>query len=79
MASSATTSHATTDRGGGLIWRIEINRRRKADGGWSYHWLYRFGSGRDRRAIYGGTIDRLIALNPTRWKQYTEATDGKER
>jgi len=57
-----------------VAWRIEINRRRKSGGGWSYHWLYRFGSGRDRTAIYGGTIDRLIALNPARWAAYQENT-----
>jgi hypothetical protein len=68
--SNATTNQdATTDRPG-LVWRIEINRRRKADGSYSYHWLYRFGSGSDRRAVYGGTIDELMALNPARWQSY---------
>jgi hypothetical protein len=67
---------ATTERRA-LAWRIEINRRPKADGGYSYHWLYRFGSGRDRRAIYGGTVDRLIALNPERWQKYLEVSNGK--
>lgn len=64
-------SPAAHDRRG-LVWRIEINRRSKADGGYSYHWLYRFGSGKDRRAVYGGTIDQLIALNPARWAAYQE-------
>lgn len=85
----ATTDNATTNRPvvardattsrPGLVWRIEINRRRKADGGWSYHWIYRFGSGKERRSFYGGTVDRLIALNPARWNQYLEVTSGKEQ
>lgn len=73
---NATTRDATTDRTG-LVWRIEINRRPLAGGGWSYHWLYRFGSGSERRAVYGGTVDRLIALNPARWQKYLEVTNGK--
>jgi hypothetical protein len=56
------------------VWRIEINRRPKADGGWSYHWLYRFGSGRDRTSVYGGTVDRLMAINPARWARYLEVS-----
>ncbi|CUS05386.2 protein of unknown function [Candidatus Promineifilum breve] len=70
--------HATTDRPG-LVWRIEINRRPKADGSYSYHWLYRFGSGDKRRSVYGGTIDQLIAFNPTRWQKYLEVTNGKQK
>ncbi len=61
----------------GLSWRIEINRRRKVGGGWSYHWLYRFGSGKARQAVYGGTADELIALNPARWARYLEVTSGE--
>ena len=71
---NATTSGATTATPLVVAWRIEINRRPKADGGYSYHWLYRFGSGKDRRAVYGGTIDQLIALNPKRWATYQENT-----
>ena len=69
-AASATTRPA-------LAWRIEINRRPLAGGGWSYHWLYRFGSGDQRRAVYGGTVDRLIAFNPNRWQKYLEVANGK--
>lgn len=72
----ATTERATTERATtGLVWRIEINRRKKADGTYSYHWLYRFGSGKDRRAVYGGTVDRLMALNPTRWVNYVNNSE----
>ena len=70
--------NATTERRV-MTWRIEINRRPKADGGYSYHWLYRFGSGDERRAVYGGTVDALIALNPARWQKYLEVTNGKKR
>jgi hypothetical protein len=85
----ATTDRATTDRATtsaprnattsrpALVWRIEINRRRKASNGWSYHWLYRFGSGNERRSVYGGTIDQLMALNLARWQKYLEVTNGK--
>ena len=69
---------ATTERKA-LSWRIEINRRPKVGGGHSYHWLYRFGSGDERRAVYGGTVDALIALNPARWQKYLEVTNGKKR
>jgi len=61
-----------------MTWRIEINRRPKAGGGYSFHWLYRFGSGDERRAVYGGTVDALIALNPARWQKYLEVTNGKK-
>jgi hypothetical protein len=71
-------SNATTERRA-LTWRIEINRRPKAGGGYSFHWLYRFGSGDERRAIYGGTVDALIAMNPARWQKYLEVTNGKKR
>ena len=71
-------SNATTERRA-LTWRIEINRRPKADGGYSFHWLYRFGSGDERRAIYGGTVDALIAMNPARWQKYLQVTNGKKR
>ena len=74
----ATTDNATTERRV-LTWRIEINRRPKAGGGYSFHWLYRFGSGDERRAIYGGTVDALIAMNPARWQKYLEVTNGKKR
>jgi hypothetical protein len=57
------------------VWRIEINRRKRAGGGYSYHWLYRFGSGKDRRAVYGGTVDSLIELNPTRWDSYVNNSE----
>jgi hypothetical protein len=76
---STVTNHATTAAPLVVAWRIEINRRKKADGGWSYHWLYRFGSGDERRSVYGGTADKLIALNPDRWRKYLEVTDGKKR
>jgi hypothetical protein len=73
--SNATTNQdATTDRPG-LVWRIEINRRRKADGSYSYHWLYRFGSGKTRQAVYGGTVDELIELNPIRWAAYANNSE----
>ncbi len=84
LQSNATTNATTKTNAGGhattaaplvVAWRIEINRRAKSGGGYSYHWLYRFGSGNDRRAVYGGTIDRLIALNPARWAAYQENTE----
>lgn len=78
VASSNATTNTTTIRTA-LSWRIEINRRPKADGGYSYHWLYRFGSGDERRAVYGGTVDTLIALNPVRWQKYLEVTNGKAK
>lgn len=72
------SSNATTERRA-MTWRIEINRRPKVGGGHSYHWLYRFGSGDERRAVYGGTVDALIAMNPARWQKYLEVTNGKKR
>jgi len=69
---ATTKASATTSPPVVVAWRIEINRRPKAEGGYSYHWLYRFGSGKDRRAVYGGTIDRLIAFNPARWQAYQD-------
>lgn len=77
VVAQRTTTRATTDSSPGLVWRIEINRRKKAKGGYSYHWLYRFGRGPDRRAVYGGTADQLIALNPARWAQYLEASQDE--
>jgi hypothetical protein len=79
---NATTDNATTNQNATtgattLAWRIEINRRPKAGGGYSYHWLYRFGSGADRRAVYGGTIDRLMATNPLRWATYLVNAEDK--
>jgi hypothetical protein len=71
-------TNATTERRA-VAWRIEINRRSKAAGGYSFHWLYRFGSGDERRAIYGGTIDQLIAINPERWQKYLEVANGKQK
>ena len=71
------TTDATTERRA-MTWRIEINRRPKAGGGYSFHWLYRFGSGDERRAVYGGTVDALIASNPARWQKYLEVTNGKK-
>jgi hypothetical protein len=76
-ASVVAASNATTERRA-MTWRIEINRRPKAGGGYSFHWLYRFGSGDERRAVYGGTVDALIALNPARWQKYLEVTNGKK-
>lgn len=69
-------SNATTERRA-LTWRIEINRRPKAGGGYSFHWLYRFGSG--DAVIHGGTVDALIAMNPARWQKYLEVTNGKAK
>ena len=77
-ASVVALDDATTERRA-MTWRIEINRRPKADGGYSFHWLYRFGSGGARRAVYGGTVDALIALNPARWQKYLEVTNGKAK
>ena len=70
-------ANATTERRA-MTWRIEINRRPKAGGGYSFHWLYRFGSGDERRAVYGGTVDALIAMNPVRWQKYLKVTNGKK-
>ena len=40
-------------------WRIEFNRRKTASG-YIFHWVYRFGSGKDRRTVYGGMVPRWL-------------------
>jgi hypothetical protein len=77
QANATTDANATTKPPLVVAWRIEINRRPKAGGGYSYHWLYRFGSGSDRRAVYGGTIDRLMMMNPLRWATYLVNSEDK--
>jgi hypothetical protein len=40
----------------GLSWRIEFCRRKTKQGD-LVHWVYRFGSGANRRAVYGGVAE----------------------
>jgi hypothetical protein len=69
IATTRTGENATT-RGSIATWRIEINRRKLANGGYSHHWNYRFTIDGQRRAVYGGNLEKLIALNPARWNVY---------
>jgi hypothetical protein len=61
-----------------MTWRIEINRRPKAGGGYSFHWLYRFGSGDERRARLWWHGGRADSVEPARWQKYLEVTNGKK-
>jgi hypothetical protein len=44
-----------------FTWRIEINRRKLAGRGYSYHWLWRLtlDDGKTRRSRYGGNLTSL--------------------
>ena len=43
----------------GFSWRIEFNHR-DTKAGSLRHWVYRFGSGKERRAIYGGMVQEWM-------------------
>jgi hypothetical protein len=80
-ATTRTRQNATTRGSLATTWRIEINRRKLANGGYSHHWNYRFTINGQRRAVYGGNLEKLVALNPARWNIYisNSATGRRER
>ena len=58
-------------------WRIEINKRKKKDNGFTYHWIYRLTKENGKRkSKYGGSLDSLKMRNPERWESYKQNSKG---
>lgn len=71
-ADSSTTKKRT------FKWRIKINRR-KAKKGYSYHWNYALWTGEKERIKYGGSLAKLMAMNPARWQKYQKNSRKRKR
>lgn len=53
-------------------WRKQVNRRRRIDGTYNYHWVWITGSGSNRPSKYGGSINDLLSNYPERWEEYQQ-------